>query len=148
MAHWKDEIAKIFINKEKQELEEARERMREVNRLAPCRNFSVIPPRCKLHHELDCLTCPDYEPHEIPGRWSKGYAFFEAGRVIHLVEDVESDGFYRSGKTLCGRMLSEEEMSVEIYPLESFDQLTEETGDLYQNRIVCRKCQGMLLQDK
>lgn len=68
--------------------------------------------------------------------------------MIHLVKDVESDGFYRSGRALCGRMLSEEEMAVEIYPLESFDQLVEEMGERYSGQNVGRKCQGALLLNK
>jgi len=148
MAHWEDEIGEIIAKKEREGLEEVKERLREVGRSAPCRYFFAVPPRCSLRHELDCLTCPDYKPHETPGRWTKGYAVFESGRVIHLVEDVESDGFYRSGRALCGRMLSEEEMAVEIYPLESFDELAEEMGERYPGQNVCRKCRGALLYNK
>jgi hypothetical protein len=148
MAHWEDEVASIIASKEGQALEEAKESLREVGRSAPCRYFFAMPPRCGLRRDLDCVACPDYKPHETPGRWSKGYAVFESGRVIHLVEDVESDGFYRSGRTLCGRMLSEEEMAVEIYPLESFDQLDEEIREMYPRQRICRKCQGVLLHNE
>ena len=148
MVHWEDAVAEIIANKEREAIEEAKGRLREVGRLAPCRYFLLFSPRCSLNHEINCLTCPDYEPHETPGRWSKGYAIFEDGRVIHLVEDVESDGFFRSGRALCGRMLSEEEMAVEIYPLESFDQLDEEISQLYRGQNVCKKCQRTLLYNK
>ncbi|MFH0941845.1 MAG: hypothetical protein V1823_02325 [Chloroflexota bacterium] len=71
---------------------------------------------------------------------------FEFGRVIHLVEHLESDGFYRSGRALCGRILSEEKMAVEIYPLESFDELDEQMiGKQYPSENICRKCQKELL---
>lgn len=147
MAHWEDEIGEIIARKEREGLEEVKERLRGWA-LSPLPVFFAVPPRCSLRHELDCLTCPDYKPHETPGTWTKGYAIFEAGRVIHLVKDVESDGFYRSGRALCGRMLSEEEMAVEIYPLESFDQLVEEMGERYPGQNVGRKCQGALLLNK
>ncbi len=140
MMNWEDEVTKIIARKERETLEEYRERLRESGRAAPCQHFVAFPPQCNLRHELDCLTCADYEPQETPGTWSKGYAVFEYGRVIHLVEDVESDGFYRCGRTLCGRMLSEEYMVVEIYPLESYSQLEEDTGEPYHGRNVCRKC--------
>jgi len=143
MVHWEDEISEIMARKKGEELQELKQRFKEVGRSAPCRHLSTIPPQCSLRHELNCLACPDYRPHEMPGKWSKGYAVFESGSVIHLVEHLESDGFYRSGRALCGRILSEEKMAVEIYSLESFDELDEQMkGAPYPIGGICRKCQG------
>ncbi len=137
LMSWEQEIAEIFANKEKADIADFREKLREAGRSAPCRNFFAVPPRCFLGHELDCLICPDYQPHETPGTWDKGYALFECGRVVHLVRSVVSDGFYRSAKALYGRWLSEEDDAVEIYPLDSFDELPTDLA----TKTVCRLCQ-------
>ena len=141
MARWEDEISGIIARKERRELEQAKARLKEAGRFAPCRHFTSFPPTCHRWHELHCLTCPDYAPQETPGELGKGYATFESGNVIHLVEHVRSDGYYRSGRALCGRLLSEEKMAVEIYPLESFAELDElKNEEAHAEGSICRTC--------
>ncbi|MBN1856330.1 MAG: hypothetical protein JW846_05180 [Dehalococcoidia bacterium] len=141
MTGWEDELAEIIARKDGERLEQAKTRLRDVGRGTPCRHFSGLSRECKLGYELYCLTCQDYEPHETPGSWDKGYAMFENGRVLHLVKNVKSNGFFRSGWTLCGRALSEEDMAVEIYPLETFEQVEEVTKEpLFSDRRICRSC--------
>ena len=82
MVHWEDEIGEIIARKEGEELEEAKQRLKEVGRSAPCQYFSAIPPLCGLQHALDCLICSDYKPHETPGRWSKGWIFRCGGAAV------------------------------------------------------------------
>lgn len=67
MLHWEDEVAKIIAGKEREALEEAKARLKEVGRSAPCQYFFAIPPSCGLRRKLDCFTCIDYIPHETPG---------------------------------------------------------------------------------
>ena len=56
---------------------------------------------------------------------------FAAGKVYHLMAFAESDGFYRRGKTLCGRHVDERLEDVDIYPDEAMS-----------HREVCKKCKG------
>lgn len=101
------------------------------SRAAPCRYFSALVPGCKLGYELDCLNCPQYVPHESPGPLPGAICEFEGGRVYHLMKAAESDGFWRWGVTLCGRLVDEEGQDVEIYP----------GGETLSQRRLCRRCQ-------
>lgn len=91
-------------------------------RSAPCRYFSALAAQCHLGYELDCLTCSKYVPHERPGPLESAICRFGAGRVYHIMEFAESDGFYRWGRTLCGRFVDEKVEDVEIYD-EGFSDL-------------------------
>jgi len=70
-----------------------------------------------------------------------GRAVFESGRVIHLFNQVESDGYWCSGLTLCGRILTEEYDNVEIYHLDSFDEIFNELNLKKSDQGICKKCQ-------
>jgi hypothetical protein len=108
-------------------------------RLAPCLYLYIVfsPSQalmglCKKGHKLDCLNCPGYEPTETPGELGDGIAQFEYGRVIHLVKSIESDSYYRSGTTLCGREIDEQSMAVEIYPDKDISDIPK--------KAICKKC--------
>ena len=104
-------------------LEELAEDFERAGRFAPCAYFSTIPPAsCKLGHELDCLHCSDYEPHEPPGSLESAICEFEDGKVYHRMKFAESDGFYRRGETFCGKFVDESEGNVEICDDETFSK--------------------------
>ncbi len=144
MTPWEDEIAEIIAKSADETLEQTRQRFKEASRAAPCRHGYALPPSCSLGYELHCLTCADYEPPETPGEigMGMGFALFEDGSVVHLVRGVLTDGYYRCGKALCGRVLAEETMAVEIYPIDYAEELDElAKGELQaEGRDVCRKC--------
>lgn len=117
-------------------LQELAQEFKEAGRLAPCKYFSALAPdrlalgaHCKLGHELDCLNCPTYEPHERPGSLESAICLFEQGKVYHIMRFAESDGYYRWGQTLCGRFVDERVYDVEIYDGETFSQSE-----------LCKKC--------
>ncbi len=99
-------------------------------RLAPCLYFSGLG-HCHLGYQLDCLNCPKYEPHEPPGPFKEAICEFETGRVYHIMEFAESDGFYRRGKTLCGIFVDEGVYTVEIYGAMTL-----------RERRLCQKCEA------
>lgn len=119
-------------------LEELAKQFEKAGRLAPCRYFSAMAPNrlalgahCKLGYELDCLNCPKYEPHEPPGSLESAICEFEKGKVYHIMRFAESDGFYRWGETLCGRLVDESVEDVDIYDDDSFTQSR-----------LCKKCEA------
>ena len=66
---------------------------------------------------------------------------FEYGKVVHIVENAETDGYYRSGVSLCGLVLSEEDMAVEIYPAETLEEVAEASRELADSfGPVCLRC--------
>jgi hypothetical protein len=103
-------------------------------RLAPCTFIlsPVLEPSCSKGYKLDCLNCPDYEPVETPGQMGEGIAQFENGQVIHLGKSIESDGYYRSGITICARKIDEVSMAVELYPDRDISNIPREA--------ICKKC--------
>jgi hypothetical protein len=146
MPKWEYQILEILARKQEEETEEFNEKLRRAGRLAPCRYIALestgsLTINCIQGKELSCLTCSEYEPEEQPGHWNHGYAVFESGRVIHLLNHVESDGYWRSGITLCGRILNEEYDDVEIYPLDSFDEIFSELNLKKSDPGICKKCQ-------
>jgi len=128
----KAELEEILKRKETiLTLEELAQEFEKVGRSAPCAYFSALPGvhPCKLGHELDCLNCSKYEPHEPPGTLESAICEFSESEVSHIMEFAESDGFYRCGETLCGRLVDERAQDVDIYDDESFSQ-----------RRPCKKC--------
>jgi hypothetical protein len=114
--------------------EELAQDFQKADRLAPCAHFSALSAilhvnPCKLGYELDCLNCSNYEPHEPPGPLEPAICVFENGKVYHVMEFAESDGFYRQGMTLCGRFVDEEADDVEIYG-----------GETLSGMRLCKKC--------
>ena len=146
MPKWEYQILEILAKKQEEELEEFKEKLRRAGSLAPCRYIALelkdaITAICIRGKVLGCLTCSEYEPEEEPGYWSHGYALFESGRVIHLLNDVESEGYWRSGLTLGGRILNEEYDDVEIYPLDSFNEIFNGLNLKECDPGICKKCQ-------
>jgi bacterioferritin-associated ferredoxin len=82
------------------------------------------------------LFNPHYQPQETLGNLGKGFACYEEGKVVHLVDDIESDGYYRSGICLCNRLPDEEVDAVEIYPVETFEEIVNEFGE----NNICKIC--------
>ena len=116
-------------------LEELAQEFERAGRSAPCAYFSALPGvnPCKLGYELDCLNCSKYEPHERPGPLESAICEFSEGRVYHIMQFAESDGFYRRGETSCGRFVDEIAEDVEIYDDETFSV-----------RRPCKKCNAKL----
>ena len=133
---WKDEIISIIEQKEKADLKEAAKLFRAAGRSGPCNHFHPFPPECGLKQELDCLTCPHYQPQETVGNLGKGFACYEDGKVVHLVDDIESDGYYRSGICFCNRLPDEAVDAVEIYPVDTFEEIVENFGE----ENICKIC--------
>lgn len=133
---WEEEVAQIIALAENKEVEEVLQKFREVGRISPCVQFSALACKCRLDHVLDCLNCSDYEPHETPGDLGIGYAKYETGRVIHLVDDLQTDGFNRSGPALCHRWPDEEFDAVEIYPVTSWAEIIQAYGE----KKICKRC--------
>lgn len=127
------ELEKILQRTEtKFTLEELARELEKKGRLAPCLYFSGLTSDCmQLGHELDCLNCPDYEPHEPPGPLDEAICEFELGKVYHVMEFAESDGCYRLGRTLCGRFVDERVDDADIYDHKAFSQ-----------RRPCRRCEA------
>jgi hypothetical protein len=153
MPKWEYQILEILARKQEEEIEEYKEKLRRVGRLAPCRHIALelkeaFTAICTIGKGLGCLICSEYEPEEEPGHWNHGYAVFEFGRVMHLLNDVESDGYWRSGLTLCGRNINEEDDNVEIYPLNSFDEIFDEPNLEKTDSGICKKCQRKYLEKK
>jgi bacterioferritin-associated ferredoxin len=140
---WEDEIIKIIERKENADLKEAAKLFRAAGRSGPCNHFHPFPPQCGLKQELDCLTCPHYQPQEIGGNLGQGFARYENGKVVHLVGDIESDGYYRSGVCLCNRLPDEEVDAVEIYPADTFEEIVEEFGE----DNICKICLKAFKED-
>jgi hypothetical protein len=104
-----------------------------------CVYFLAAEPHglCTFDHRyiLNCLSCDDYNPDSV----SRGSAYcnWDNGK-IHIMAFVESEGYWRWGKTICGLFTDEEFLEVEINPGEitSQDYYDEETGI---NRL-CKRC--------
>jgi hypothetical protein len=133
---WKDEIIKIVVQKENAATESAAKLFRSAGRISPCYFFHGYPPECSFKEELDCLTCPHYQPQEIIGNLGKGFACYEGSEIVHLVDDIESDGYYRSGLCLCNRLPDEESDAVEIYPFDTLNGVVKEFGE----NNICKIC--------
>ncbi len=78
-------------------------------------------------HALQCLTSTDYELQDPVSATGMGMWFtpFEDGSAFFACLGP-INGFFLSGKTLCGRVLSEKKIVVRIYPTE----LTEKPWEL------------------
>jgi hypothetical protein len=153
MPKWEYQILEILARKQVGDFEEFKEKLRRAGRLAPCRYIALesigsLTATCFQGKELSCLTCSEYEPEEEPAHWNHGYAVFGSGRVIHLLNDVESNGYWRSGLTLCGRILNEENDDVEIYPLDSFEDIFNELNLKKSGPGICNKCQKNISQKR
>ncbi len=141
---WEEEISQIIAKAENKEIAEIMTKFREVGRSSPCSHFTGLSLKCRLNHELDCLTCPEYEPHETLGNLGRGYAEYECGKVIHLVDDVQTDGFYRSGPALCRRWPDGESDAVEVYPANSWDEVIQTFGE----QKICKRCLKAFKEDQ
>jgi hypothetical protein len=111
---WQSQLERLIDRKNEQE-----SAYRQVMKMrsAPCNNFSGYQGTCHLGLEIDCLNCTRYEPWEPPGPLDEDISMceYETGRVYHLMEYAESDGYYRRGRTICGRYVDEKTDEVVIY---------------------------------
>jgi len=98
-------------------------------------SFSSLPTRMCFETRIGLFN-PHYQPQETLGNLGKGFACYEEGKVVHLVDDIETDGYYRSGICLCNRLPDEALDAVEIYPVETFEEIVNEFGE----DNICKIC--------
>ena len=123
-ALWQKQIERLIERKKEQQF--ALELVMQT-RFAPCSYFSGLTRSCRKGRQVDWLDCSEYEPHETPGPLEKAICEYETGKTYHIMQYAESDGFYRKGRTLCGREVNEELDNVEI-------------NDYKPERKLCQYC--------
>jgi hypothetical protein len=120
---------------EKVGLDQMLELFRQVGRLPLCHQCKKLKPE-QAFPELDCLTCPEYGIHEVEGNIGKGFALYDNSAIVHLVDNINSDGIYRSGNCFCGLWSNEESNPVEMFCVTDLSGLICNIGEA----VVCKQC--------